>query len=375
MLAAILFSLTAYGLYQPSILTELGFAEWATGLSIAQGLMGAVLEPVVGGQSDRILRRFGSRLPQITIGVAIAGLLFVVISLLLGDLPVGIRWLIPVLMTAWVMAMIVFRGPVVALLMQFAPLAELPQANAVLVLVLGLMGAIAPLLRIALMQLGTSPTFVLGAIVLLLGAFTLYNTAPLQAASPSYANASSQLTRVARIGVLTFLVGLGASLQASFLFAVFPPILSTYLPGISGEAIGSILLVICALSANPIGRFTVKIGAIGAMQIGLGAIALLIGLVLFNQNTLLTVLLIFELGVALGLVFISTIPYALSVMPPHQAGLSTGLYFGGSGAAVTLGTIFMQSIEVTPLIASLGVIGGGLIAILCLAASRPWLDS
>ena len=116
LLAAILFSFMAYGFYQPIILKNLGFVELAAGLGIAQGLMGAAIEPLVGKVSDRVLRQVGSRLPMITVGVTLAGLLFVVIGLLLqSHLPNGMRWLVPMLMTVWVMAMIVFRGPAIAL--------------------------------------------------------------------------------------------------------------------------------------------------------------------------------------------------------------------------------------------------------------------
>ncbi|HEY9604914.1 MAG TPA: MFS transporter, partial [Allocoleopsis sp.] len=78
LLAAILFSFMAYGLYQPKVLTALGFVELAGWLGIAQGFLGAAIEPLVGSVSDRILRRVGSRLPIISIGVTLAGLIFIV---------------------------------------------------------------------------------------------------------------------------------------------------------------------------------------------------------------------------------------------------------------------------------------------------------
>jgi Na+/melibiose symporter-like transporter len=58
-----MFSWMAYSLYQPKILQELGFIKLAAWLAIIQGFLGAVLEPLIGGFSDKIQRRFGSRLP------------------------------------------------------------------------------------------------------------------------------------------------------------------------------------------------------------------------------------------------------------------------------------------------------------------------
>jgi hypothetical protein len=119
LLAAIIVSFMAYGFYQPKILKDLGFVDLAGWLGIAQGLLGVAIEPLIGGISDLILRRVGSRLPMISVGVTLAGLIFVVVGLLLqGNLPVGMRWLVPVLMTVWVVAMIIFRGPAIALLRQ-----------------------------------------------------------------------------------------------------------------------------------------------------------------------------------------------------------------------------------------------------------------
>jgi divalent metal cation (Fe/Co/Zn/Cd) transporter len=44
----------------------------------------------------------------------------------------------------------------------------------------------------------------------------------------------------------------------------------------------------------------------------------------------------------MGLLFISIIPFALSGIPLSQAGLSTGLYFGGSGLAGAIASRLLQ---------------------------------
>jgi hypothetical protein len=57
-LSAILMATTlswmAYGLFQPQILREMGFVRLAPWLGIFQGLLGAGIEPMGGGWSDRI---------------------------------------------------------------------------------------------------------------------------------------------------------------------------------------------------------------------------------------------------------------------------------------------------------------------------------
>jgi hypothetical protein len=129
-LMATALSWMAYGLFQPQILREMGFVRLAPWLGIVQGLLGAGIEPLVGGWSDRIQRRYGSRLPLITLGVVLAGLIFAILAILLqGKIPTPLRWIVPVLMSLWVVATIIFRGPVIALLRQAAPFEALPVAN------------------------------------------------------------------------------------------------------------------------------------------------------------------------------------------------------------------------------------------------------
>ncbi|HEY9599725.1 MAG TPA: MFS transporter [Cyanophyceae cyanobacterium] len=371
LLAAILFSFMAYGFYQPIILKNLGFVELAAGLGIAQGWMGAVIEPLVGRVSDRVLRRVGSRLPMISVGVTLAGLLFVVIGLLLqGNLPNGMRWLIPVLMTAWVMAMIVFRGPAIALLMQFAPLAQLPQASALLVFVLGLVGALGPLLSVLLRGLGASPTFILGAIALIIGASILFSSTPRH--TLVFPNAETQSHTSIQTLCLLFLVGLGAGLEINLLMALVPNVLTTQLKNIRVEFIASGILLVSALTAIPLGKLTIKLGVSRTMMFGLGAIAGLMGLTLLNLSPILAVGLILAFGIAFGLIFISQIPYALAMVPPTQAGLGTGLYFGGMGAATALTSMLLKQPEGMTLTAGfLWSAIGFLVAALCLVVSKP----
>lgn len=352
LLAAILFSFMAYGLYQPKILTNLGFLELASWLGIAQGLMGAVIEPLVGGVSDYILRRLGSRLPMISVGVTLAGLIFVVIGLLLqGNLPTGLRWLAPVLMTVWVIAMIIFRGPVIALLIQFAPLAELPKAGAIIVLVMGLVGALGPVLSKLLQIIGASPTFILGAIALVIGASLLFSSTPQHTLILPEETIQS-LGPIIHLGAI-FIVGMSAGLEINLLLGIFPKVLHTQLANsIETEFIASSILLIAALTAVPLEQLTMKFGTIKAMLVSLGAMVGLMGLTLLNHSSILVIGLIIAFGTAFGLVFITQIPFALGMVPAMHAGLGTGLYFGGMGAATALVSMLIKLLGgMTPILA------------------------
>ena len=340
LLAAIIVSFMAYGFYQPKILKDLGFVDLAGWLGIAQGLLGVAIEPLIGGISDLILRRVGSRLPMISVGVTLAGLIFVVVGLLLqGNLPVGMRWLVPVLMTVWVMAMIIFRGPAIALLRQLAPLEALPKANAVLTLILGIVGALGPLLSLSLQNIGASPAFLGGAIALVIGAFILYSSIPRHTLVFSYEETRKSTISTVLLGLI-FMVGLGAGLEINLLLGLFPDVLSNQLSGIPAEFISSGILLVSALTAIPVGELTVKLGVIKSLLLGIGAIAAIMGLTLLNHSSIFAVAIILGLGVGVSLIFSS--PFAFVMLPAARAGLGAGLYFGAMGGATVLSSVLMN---------------------------------
>ncbi|MBF2062858.1 MAG: MFS transporter [Calothrix sp. C42_A2020_038] len=345
-LAAVMFSWMAYGIYQPKILQDLGFIQLATCLGIIQGFLGAVLEPLVGAVSDQIQQRFGSRLPIITTGVTIAGLIFVAVAILLQwKIPVGIRPLIPVLMTVWVMSMIIFRGPVVALLRQAAPLTALPQANMLLTIVFGLVGALSPIMNSFLTSIGGSITFILGAISLTVGATILYVSTPKNILfAPSQSTKSDISLR--KISII-FIIGLGIGLEINLLLRKFPLILHKQLPIIQSDWIVSAILLTSALSVIPITKITMKLGAKLTIKAGMLIVLTCFGATLLNLNSILAIGLIVAGGIGFALIFESQIPLILGMLANDRAGLGTGLYFGGMGAAGSFTSILLQSAPLT----------------------------
>lgn len=344
-LTAVMFSWMAYGLYQPKILQEIGFVELATSLGIIQGFMGAIIEPMVGGISDKIQRRFGNRLPIITTGVTLAGLIFVATAILLQwQIPVGIRWIVPVMMTLWVMSMIAFRGPVVALLRQAAPLANLPQVNSILTMVFGLVGSLGPLMTVFLTNIGASIAFVCGAIALTFGAIALYTWTPKDVLFPAIASTRSPISPVL-MGII-LVIGLGVGLEINLLLRTFPEILKFHIPNLAPNWIGSIILFISALSAIPAERLSIKLGIKPTMQTGLLGILICMGFVLFPVGHIIAAILIAIAGFSFGLIFASQIPLILGMVASDRAGLGTGLYFGGIGAAGAIVSLLLLNLTI-----------------------------
>ncbi|NJL49057.1 MAG: hypothetical protein HC929_18340 [Leptolyngbyaceae cyanobacterium SM2_5_2] len=285
------------------------------------------------------MARTGSRLPQITVGVTIAGALFVLLSFALPLQEYAIlRWPLLIMMTLWLVAMIAIRGPIVALLRQMAPDEQLPSANAIIILVIGLVAALGPLVETLLKARSASVVCMLGAIALMLGATRLTQTAapPVPA---SACNRGQLLRQYSRRLACMVVVGLETGGLLNLALSTLPGVLHSSLPQLSPRGLTAISLLITALTANPWGWLTPRWGSAKALQLGLAAVALLCALGSLGPTALspfAAVGLLIATGAAIGLVFINMVPFALSYVPLPLTGLSTGLFFGGNGLGAAL---------------------------------------
>lgn len=370
MLAAILLSFTIYGFYQPQVLVDLGFLQLADRFGIIQGLLGFFVEPLFGGFSDVIMKRAGSRLPLITVGVTIIGLLFVVTAILL-PIPafVALRWPLLILMLFWLAAAIAVRGPIMALLRQFAPVEQLPIANEVLIVVLGLVGSISPLVVYLLNLLEPSISFVLGAIVITIGSIVLYRL--VSRSLPKKAIRSVEIPPLSpeirlRLGLMP-IVGIGVGCLFNLIFTVAPTLLDNAIASLNSTVIISVILFISAIASVPWGRQTQKWEATNALKLGLGAIVILLILLNLKLSASGAIVLLLGFGIVFGLAFISIIPFALSYIPLQRSGLSTGLFFGGTGGGSAL-VLFLQFQlgELTPFNSSIIAAIAFIVIVLCL---------
>jgi hypothetical protein len=217
-------------------------------------------------------------------------------------------------------------------------------------------GALEPLLSSALHKVGTSATFLLGAIALTIGATALYVSAP-----PAVLFASIPATRTAiapQRQAAIFGLGCGVGLEMNLLLRLFPPGLAIHNAGLAPNWIAAIILFISALVAAPLGLLAAHRSVKFALLAGLGGILLCIGVLLLPLGDLGAWGAIALAGISFGLVFESQIPLALGLVPADRAGLGTGLYFGGIGAATAvLSTLLLQ---IHPVPTSLGFTMGAI---------------
>jgi hypothetical protein len=175
-------------------------------------------------------------------------------------------------------------------------------------------------------------------VVLVAGAGLLYSSTPQQTVPlERQPNPPTGLTPFIGITVTGMITGTLMTLT----LRGFPAQLSILRPDFRAEYGTAAILLIAALATVPLETGVLRVGSrrsfFGSL-IGLACLLLLAGWV--SDPSLLQFGILPLLGVTLGLALISQIPFALTSVPRKQAGLITGLYFGG----MSLGNILLSLI-------------------------------
>lgn len=377
---AIALTWVIYNLYLLKLLTQFGFPkELATGVLILENILAAVMEPLMGSLSDQAQRWIGTRFPFISVGVVLSSALFIAIPAFVafGSPTSAIRWLLPVLMVAWALAMTVFRSPALSLLGRYAFGTNLPQAASILTLVGGVAGAMGPLANQFILNLGPIVTFSIGSFVMLGAAVALRSVNPNRSVQPVAAESdpSSPLTSswrqisIPRLG-LVFGAGVGVALGFRLMMQTFPRILTSQVPAANkGLILGGIFIAL-ALTAIPAGNLASRLGNRQAMSYGLIGMAGFTALMVLTHNGVIAVGVAIALGATFSLVSNGTIPFALSMVPPDKAGLGTGIYFSGGAVASSLfGAVFSQPDSLKPVVGALLAAAAFLVAAIFVASS------
>ena len=347
-----------YNLYLVKLLTSFGFPkELATVLLIIENILAAVMEPLMGSLSDQAQRWIGTRFPFISVGVILSSALFIAIPAFItfSTPTASIRWILPVLLVAWALAMTVFRSPAMSLLGRYAFGTNLPQAASILTLVGGLAGAMGPFANQFILSLGPIVTFSIGSFTMLAAAaaLRLVNPQGSEAVENNQTASSWRQISFLKLG-LVFGAGVGVALGFRLMMQIFPQILDSQVPGANkGLILGGIFIAL-ALTALPAGKLATRLGNRQAMSYGLVVMAGFMGLMVLTHSSMMASVIAIALGATFSLVSNGTIPFALSMVPEDKAGLGTGIYFSGGAVASSLfGAVFSQPGSVTPIVGAL----------------------
>ncbi len=350
-----------YRFYLPQLLATVGLPGADRLVLILEDGLAALLEPTIGGLSDRARLRVGSRYPFVVAGVVLAVLMFgVMVAAVLGRGAI-VQTLLLISLVLWAVAMAVFRSPAIALLGQYASQHHLPQANSLLVLMSGVVGAVAPLARDRILAAGPAYAFGLGSLVLIGAAAVLRLAGPdrvLGASAVAETVASPiRWDKVIRLFGLGAAVGWGLRL----FFGIVPAAVQAQLPTVAGPIVGLGLGLTVAVLAVLLGAVAGRVGN-GRVMLA-GAIALAFGLpllTLVKAGAIAWPLILLVVAAWVGL-FNGGVPLAIELMP-DRVGLGIGCFFGGFSAANALLSTIGLSLQSWNTFASFAIVALWLIA-------------
>ena len=354
---AITLSWVIYNFYLPKLLVQFGFSKsLAISLLILENALAVFMEPLMGSLSDRKQRWFSSRFPFITVGVLLSSALFIAIPCVVTFVPptTVLKFILPVLVVAWALAMTVFRSPVLSLLGRYAMPKSLPMAASVLTLIGGTIGSFRIAANDLLLSFGPVVTFAFGSFVLLGSAGVLRFIHPPEIVSnqPVDKHQAESPLPISFPGLgLIFVLGGSFAWGYRLLIDAISKFLKLELNSENIQLQMVIFGITAAMAALPAGLIAKKIGNRNAMLAGSAVVVLLMLLLpLVGTN----VPFLAFLAISSSFVFNGTIPFALEMVPPNRGGLGIGMYFGGVGLAMSIfGSVFNQPQAISPQFAAL----------------------
>jgi MFS family permease len=157
---------TVYVIFLPKLAAQAGIPKHAVVyLLMADQLIFVIMDFLMGVMADRVSRIVG-KLGHIVIAVTLASCL--AFLLLPFAAPQGAAWLLVLLTVLWAASSSVLRAPPLMLLGKYAPQTQVPWLSALSLFGLGVAGAIAPYLTIALRDVDPRWPFALSSLALAL---------------------------------------------------------------------------------------------------------------------------------------------------------------------------------------------------------------
>lgn len=336
--AAITLTWMIYRLYVPQLLAGFGFPGLEQPISILEDALAVAIEPIIGWLSDKQRQWMGSRFPLISLGIILSSALFIAIPavFIFGKPYQVFRWVLPVLIVAWALAMAVFRAPAVSLIGQYAVKTQLPQAMSVLILIGGLAGAARPIAGDFILGLGPGITFTIGSLVLLGAVAVLRSQKPDMSVAQTPVNpTTNQPLSIPALGLIA-VTGMSIACGTRLMLGeILPKVLETQIVGIDVKLLLVGIAIALAFASLPAGIVATRAGNQRVTIAGLVVTAMLLLALVFAQGTAIWILII-ALIASYSLVANGAIPFVLSLIPPHRGGLGVGVYFGGFSLAMSL---------------------------------------
>lgn len=333
--ASVIIGWIAYENYQPKLLLQFQFTDFAFPLMLVQGLIITITPMIAGRLGDRYRFQQGHRLPIISTGISFAAMVFMAVAFtLLGNPGELFKWLLPVLIVLWLVAMSIFTSPALSTMELFTPVDKLPRAMAVLTITGNLVYALEPVIVDIIDYLGAPVTFMLGGVVVFLSGYALkkYSLGLFQQSGDQEKGASeSEILKSPYLFI--FFMGLTVGVATTILFDWFPLLLGDKL-GAALNTTGTLIVVgvllFSAVISWPMGNVVNRYGLNRSFWISLSAIGLTVLTMYLTSATIPLLLCTAVFGVAYTSISVASLPLAINRASFSQKVFCVGVFFSGA---------------------------------------------
>ena len=334
--ASVVIGWIAYQNYQPKLLVKFSFTEFALLLTVAQGIILVVTPPIAGRIGDRYRFERGSRIPIISAGISFAAMIFMAVAFtLLGNPGEIFKWILPVLIIFWLIAMSIFTSPALSTIETFMPVEKLPRAMAVLTVVGNLLYSLEPVIVDIIDYLGAPITFITGGAVVFLSGYALkknslnlFNSGEAKRPQTTF----KLDTQKSKYGYILFL-GIILGTATAVLFEIFPDVMHEKLAVLFNSGNSKIvsvgILIISAILSIPFSTLVNTYGLNRSFWVSAVGTMLSIAGVLLFQAPLAVLLMVAIFAIGFAALSVSSLPLAIGKANYYQKVFCVGIFFAG----------------------------------------------
>lgn len=326
----------AYQNYQPKLLVKFEVTGFSFLLMVFQGIILVITPPVAGWLGDRYRVNQGHRIPIITTGISFAAMVFMAVAFtLLSNPGDAFKWILPVLIVLWLIAMSIFTSPALSTLELFTPIDKLPEAMAILTIVGNLIYALEPVIVDIIDYLGAPITFMAGGAAVFFSGYALKRNSLALFSQQNNQEEDTDNSRVETKSPLAkiFLLGLAIGIPTAILFSVFPDLLgqklSSLLNGMNGKIILVYILVLTALISLPVSGLVNKIGLEKSFQMSLLLIFMCMTSIFFIESAVVMIFMVAAFTIMFTVLSVSSLPLAIRSAGHADKVFCVGIFFSG----------------------------------------------
>jgi MFS family permease len=324
----------AYHNYQPKLLVQFNYTQYTFWLIVVQGIILFLTPPIAGKIGDRFRFKAGHRIPIISSGISFAAMVFMAVAFtLLSNPGEVIRWILPLLIVLWLIAMSIFTSPALSTLELFTPIDKLPRAMAILTIVSNLIYSLEPVIVDLIDYLGAPITFMIGGVAVFVSGYALKkNSLSLFANNPSRPRADFKFDTTRTNYYYIFLLGVGVGIPTTLMFNYFPDLLEESLSAfvtMEGKWLLVIALFFSAVLSLPVSNYVIKVGTVKAFWWSFVVTAVSVVLVFISGSALLTILVMVVFTVSFTVLSISSLPLAIERANYFEKVFCVGIFFSG----------------------------------------------